>query len=65
MRREEDNKTYRNIVKIHSTDGFLTFSAGNQDRHFSKAESLFKILKGLSKNNVEIDRMVYVHVIGT
>lgn len=65
VRREEDNKTYRNIVKIHCADGFVTFSAGNQDRHFSKAETLYKVLKGLSKNNVDHDRMVYVHVIGT
>lgn len=64
MRREEDNKTYRNMVKIHS-NGFTTFSAGNQDRHYAKAESFFKILKGLSKNNIDVDRMVYVHVIGT
>lgn len=29
-RREEDNKTYRNIIKIYSKqNGFLTFSAGN------------------------------------
>lgn len=28
VRREEDNKTYKNVVKIHS-DGYITFSAGN------------------------------------
>jgi len=37
-RREEDNKTYRNIVKIYSSEcGFLTFSAGSEDRHYAKA----------------------------
>ena len=36
VRREEDNKIYRNIIKIHS-EGFLTFSAGSEDKHFNKA----------------------------
>lgn len=39
VRREEDNKTYRNIIKIHY-DGFMMFSAGKEDRHYSKAEQL-------------------------
>lgn len=67
VRREEDNKTYRNIVKIHSDSfGFLTLSAGNQDRHYAKADALFKLLKSLCQSKGEnIDRMVYVHVIGT
>lgn len=38
VRREEDNKTYRNIVKIHSDKiGFIMISAGMHDRHFAKA----------------------------
>lgn len=53
------------MIKIHS-NGFLTFSAGNEDRHYAKADSIYKILKGLSKSNIfDVDKMVYVHVIGT
>lgn len=36
VRREEDNKIYRNIIKVHS-DGFITFSAGGDDKNFNKA----------------------------
>jgi hypothetical protein len=66
VRREEDNKTYRNIVKIYSKEnGFLMLSAGNEDRHFVKVENIYNILKEQSKNYKDIDRIIYVHVIGT
>lgn len=50
VRREEDNKIYRNIIKIHS-EGFLTFSAGSEDKHFNKAEQFFTLLQRVSKEN--------------
>lgn len=48
VRREEDNKIYRNIIKVHS-DGFLTFSAGSEDKNFNKAEQFFSLLQKVSK----------------
>ena len=35
-RRQQDNKTYRNIIKVHA-DGFTTFSAGNEEKNMKKA----------------------------
>lgn len=47
-RREEDNKTYRNIITIHS-DGFLTFTAGNEDKNYNKVEEVYQLLRGITK----------------
>jgi hypothetical protein len=65
VRREEDSKTYKNIIKIHS-DGFITFSAGQGDNGFSRAENFYHLLQRVSQeNDQQNSRMVYVHVIGT
>jgi hypothetical protein len=48
VRREEDSKIYKNIIKVHS-DGFVTFSAGPEDKNVSKAESYFSLLQRVSK----------------
>ena len=48
VRREEDSKIYRNIIKIHS-DGFMTFSAGSEDKNFNKAEQFYELLCRVSQ----------------
>jgi hypothetical protein len=60
-RREEDNKNYRNMVTIHS-DGFLTFTAGSDDLFAGKAEEVYKVLRGITK---ESGQLVYISVLGT
>lgn len=60
-RREEDNKIYRNMVTIHS-DGFLTFTVGNDDLFAGKAEEIYGVLRGITK---ESGQLVYISVLGT
>ena len=29
VRREDDNKVYRNVIKLHSVEGFMSLTTGN------------------------------------
>jgi hypothetical protein len=64
VRREDDNKIYKNVIKLHSVDGFMTLTTGNEDKNFQKAEELFKILSKVQKTT-ESSLLVYVQVLGT
>lgn len=52
------------MIKIHS-DGFITFSAGSEEKHAKKAEEFLLLLQRVSKENEESNAIVYVQVIGT
>ena len=61
MRREEDNKIYRNMITIHS-DGFTTFTTGSDEVFAKKAEEVYEQLKKITK---ETSQLVFISVLGT
>ena len=36
VRREDDSKVYRNIIKIHSKEGYVTITTGKEDKNVKK-----------------------------
>lgn len=60
-RREDDNKTYKNMVTIHS-DGFMTFTAGSEEINANKAEEVYQVLKKIA---IDSGEQVVVQVLGT
>lgn len=64
VRREEDSKVYRNVIKIHS-DGFTNFSAGPEERHQKKIGEIFQILEDISSESQGMTNLVYCQVLGT
>jgi len=41
VRREDDSKVYRNVIKIHSSEGYVTISTGNDEKNLKKAEEMY------------------------
>ncbi len=64
VRREDDSKIYRNIIKIHSKEGYVTITTGKEDKNVKKVEELFETLKKVQKTT-ESKELVYVQVLGT
>lgn len=61
VRREEDNKIYRNMITIHS-DGFTTFTTGSDEVYAKKAEEVYEQLKKITQ---ETSQLVFISVLGT
>ena len=64
VRREEDSKVYKNIIKIHSKDGYVSVSTGNDEVNLRKVEELYAVLKKIQKTT-ESKELIYVQVLGT
>jgi hypothetical protein len=64
FRREEDSKVYRNMIKIHSKEGYVTVSTGNDEKNLKKVEELYEVLKKIQKTT-DSKELIYVQVLGT
>ncbi len=51
VRREEDSKIYRNMIKVHS-EGFTTFTTGHasDEVNFKKIEEIYQLVKKITKS---------------